>query len=76
MVWHFSQGSEDDVHLSARHPRNNPAWPKTGTVVHRNHRHPARIAVSYPGPLRVDGRDLHVEDLDVVDGTPVLDLAP
>ncbi|MEE2053209.1 hypothetical protein [Nocardiopsis tropica] len=26
--------------------------------------------------LRVEERDLHVEDLDAGDGTPVLDLAP
>ncbi|MGI5121508.1 TrmO family methyltransferase domain-containing protein [Marinactinospora thermotolerans] len=76
VVWHFSRGSEADVHLGARHPRGNTAWPQTGTFVHRNHRRPARIAVSHPRLLRVEGRDPHVEDLDAVRGTPVLDIAP
>ncbi|MFY7064689.1 TrmO family methyltransferase domain-containing protein [Nocardiopsis changdeensis] len=76
VVWHFSKGSDADVHLGARHPRNNPDWPETGTFVHRNHRRPARIAVSHPRLLSVEGRDLHVEDLDAVDGTPVYDIAP
>nr|WP_283247669.1 TrmO family methyltransferase [Streptomyces sp. I05A-00742] len=56
--------------------RNNPEWPTTGTFVHRNHRRPAQIATSFPRLLGVDGRDLHVTDLDAVDGTPVIDIAP
>ncbi|MFC9085505.1 TrmO family methyltransferase domain-containing protein [Nocardiopsis dassonvillei] len=34
------------------------------------------MAVSHPRLLRGEGHDLHVEDLDAVDGTPVLDIAP
>lgn len=76
VVWHFHRASPDDVALHARSPRGNPAWAPSGTFVHRNHRRPNQLAVSYPRLLRVDGRDLHVTDLDAVDGTPVVDLAP
>ncbi|WP_145503776.1 SAM-dependent methyltransferase [Streptomyces sp. CFMR 7] len=76
VTWHFSRSSPDDIQLHARSPRNNPRWPATGTFVHRNHRRPNQLAVSYPRLLGVDGRDLQVTDLDAVDGTPVLDLAP
>lgn len=76
VLWSFSRGSTQDVHLGARHPRGNPEWPETGTFVHRNHRRPARVAISHPRLLGVQGRDLLVEDLDAVDGTPVYDLAP
>ncbi|MEU6485674.1 SAM-dependent methyltransferase [Streptomyces sp. NPDC046887] len=76
VVWHFDQTSADDVALHARSPRNNPAWPPTGTFVHRNHRRPNQLATSFPRLLKVDGLDLHVTDLDAVDGTPVYDLAP
>ncbi|MCY9785232.1 SAM-dependent methyltransferase [Nocardiopsis sp. EMB25] len=76
VVWHFHHGSEDDVHLGSRHPRGNTDWPETGTFVHRNHRRPARLAISHPRLLKVEGRDLYVEDLDAVDGTPILDIAP
>ena len=34
------------------------------------------IGVSRCRLLKVDGLDLHVEDLDAVDGTPVLDVKP
>ncbi|MGW7052882.1 TrmO family methyltransferase domain-containing protein [Streptomyces sp. NPDC054887] len=76
VTWHFSLGSDQDIELEPRSPRDNPAWPATGGLVHRNHRRPARIATSYPRLLRVEGRDLHVLDLDADDGTPVIDLAP
>jgi tRNA (Thr-GGU) A37 N-methylase len=34
------------------------------------------LGVSRCRLLKVDGLDLHVEDLDAVDGTPVLDIKP
>jgi tRNA (Thr-GGU) A37 N-methylase len=76
VTWRFHAARPEDVQLHARSPRGNPAWPATGTFVHRNHRRPNQLAVSYPRLLRVDGRDLVVTDLDAIDGTPVLDLAP
>lgn len=76
VTWRFSLGSDQDIELEPRSPRDNPAWPATGGLVHRNHRRPARIATSYPRLLRVEGRDLHVVDLDADDGTPIIDLAP
>jgi tRNA (Thr-GGU) A37 N-methylase len=76
VVWHFHRASPDDVALHARSPRNNPRWPSTGTFVHRNHRRPNQLAQSFPRLLQIDGLDLHVTDLDAIDGTPVYDLAP
>lgn len=76
VVWHFHRASPSDVALHARSPRNNPRWPATGTFVHRNHRRPNQLAQSFPRLLEVDGLDLHVADLDAIDGSPVLDLAP
>lgn len=76
VVWHFHRASPDDVALHARSPRNNPEWPPTGTFVHRNHRRPNQLAQSFPRLLKVEGLDLHVADLDAIDGTPVFDLAP
>ncbi|WP_331759649.1 SAM-dependent methyltransferase [Streptomyces anulatus] len=76
VTWHFSRASPADVQLHARSPRGNPRWPATGTYVHRNHRRPNQLAISCPRLLGVDGRDLLVTDLDAVDGTPVIDIAP
>ncbi|MEW1892124.1 SAM-dependent methyltransferase [Streptomyces sp. NBC_00523] len=76
VTWTFHLAQPGDVQLHARSPRGNPQWPATGTFVHRNHRRPNQLAISYPRLLSVEGRDLLVTDLDAVDGTPVLDLAP
>lgn len=76
VVWHFHLAVPSDVVLHARRPRGNPAWPPAGTFVHRNHRRPNQLAQSFPRLLRVDGLDLHVTDLDAIDGTPIYDLAP
>jgi tRNA-Thr(GGU) m(6)t(6)A37 methyltransferase TsaA len=76
VIWHFHQASPGDVALHARSPRGDTRWPATGTFVHRNHRRPNQLATSYPRLLHVDRHDLHVTDLDAIDGTPVLDLAP
>ncbi|MFF8917806.1 TrmO family methyltransferase [Streptomyces sp. NPDC015032] len=76
VLWHFHRSSPTDVALHARSPRSTPAWPTTGTFVHRNHRRPNQLAVSHPRLLRADGRDLHVTDFDAVIGTPVFDVAP
>ncbi|MFD7409643.1 SAM-dependent methyltransferase [Streptomyces sp. NPDC059866] len=76
VTWHFSKASPDDVALHARSPRNDPRWEPSGTFAHRNHRRPNQLATSFPRLLKVDGLDLHVTDLDAVDGTPVYDLAP
>lgn len=76
VIWHFSLGSDQDIELEPRSPRDNPAWPATGGLAHRNAKRPARIATSYPRILKTDGRDIHVIDLDADAGTPVIDLAP
>ncbi|MFI1765240.1 TrmO family methyltransferase [Streptomyces sp. NPDC020800] len=74
VLWQFSQRSPDDVALHARSPRDNPAWPPTGTFIHHNHRRPAGLGLSFPKVERVDGLDIHVTDLDADAGTPVIDL--
>ncbi|MGW7069461.1 SAM-dependent methyltransferase [Streptomyces sp. NPDC054855] len=76
VTWRFHLARPEDVQLHTRSPRGNPRWPTVGTFGHRNHRRPNQLATSYPRLQRVDGRDLMVTDLDAVDGTPVIDLAP
>jgi len=75
IVFHFHLES-GDYNPGARSARNNPAWPRVGLFGHRNMARPNRIGVSRCRLLAVDGRDLHVEELDAVDGTPVLDIKP
>ena len=59
-----------DLNLGARRPRDNPDWPEVGIFGHRNMRRLNWLGVSRCRLLKIDGLDLHVEDLDAVDGTP------
>ncbi|UCM91188.1 SAM-dependent methyltransferase [Streptomyces marincola] len=76
VVFRFHLTDPADLHPEPRHPRNNPAWPAGGIFAHRNMRRLNWLGVSRCRLLDVDGHDLHVEELDAVDGTPVLDIKP
>ena len=67
---------QNDLHFGARPARNNPEWPTTSYFAHRNMRKINWIGVSRCRLIKVDGMDLHVAELDAVNGTPVLDVKP
>ena len=64
------------IETGARHPRNNRDWPLVGIFAQRGKNRPNRIGTTVCRVLRVEGTRLHVEGLDAVDGTPVLDVKP
>ncbi|MET7820045.1 SAM-dependent methyltransferase [Micromonospora zamorensis] len=76
IVFRFHLTDPTDLNLGARRPRDNPEWPEVGIFGHRNMRRINWLGVSRCRLLRVDGLDLHVEELDAVDSTPVLDIKP
>ena len=67
---------EGEIETRARHPRNNPKWPKLGIFAQRGARRPNRIGISRCALLRIDHRTLYVRGLDANDGSPVLDIKP
>jgi tRNA-Thr(GGU) m(6)t(6)A37 methyltransferase TsaA len=64
------------IESGARHPRNNAAWPRVGIFAQRGKNRPNRIGATLCRVLRVEGLCLHVQGLDAIDGSPVLDLKP
>ncbi len=60
----------------ARHPRGNLNWPKVGIFAQRNKDRPNRIGLTIARIVKCGDRQLLVEGLDAVDGTPVLDIKP
>ncbi|MEU2505123.1 SAM-dependent methyltransferase [Streptomyces sp. NPDC007863] len=76
VVYHFDRVPAEKVETGARHPRGNTDWPLVGIFAQRGKNRPNRLGVSRCRLLRVDGREVHVEGLDAVDGTPVLDIKP
>lgn len=76
VVYVFDRVDPRTVGTSARHPRNNTAWPKVGIFAQRGKARPNRIGVSTCQLVRLDGNTLTVHGLDAIDGTPVLDIKP
>ncbi|MFJ8163741.1 SAM-dependent methyltransferase [Streptomyces sp. NPDC096136] len=76
VVYRFDRVPADAVETGARHPRGNRDWPLVGIFAQRGKNRPNRLGVSRCRVVKVDGLDVHVEGLDAVDGTPVLDLKP
>jgi tRNA (Thr-GGU) A37 N-methylase len=76
VVYHFDRVPVERIETGARHPRGNTDWPLVGIFAQRGKNRPNRIGVPRCRLLRTDGLDIHVEGLDVVDGTPVLDIKP
>jgi len=72
----MDQVRPDKIETSARHPRNNPYWPKVGIFAQRGKNRPNQIGATICRLLKVEGRSLYLEGLDAVDATPVLDVKP
>ena len=64
------------VERGARHPRDNPAWPRVGIFAQRGSSRPNRLGATIVALERRAGRTLFVRGLDAFDGTPVLDIKP
>jgi tRNA (adenine37-N6)-methyltransferase len=76
VVYLFHRVDEDKTVAGARSPRGRTDWPRVGIFAQRAKARPNRLGVSTCRLLRLDGRNLHVADLDAIDGTPVLDIKP
>lgn len=76
ILFHMDQVNPDKIETTARHPRNNTAWPKVGIFAQRGKNRPNQIGTTVCKVLKVEGIKLHVEGLDAIDGSPVLDIKP
>ena len=69
------------LHLADRstlsvHPRDDPANPLTGVFSTRSQDRPNPVGLHEVEVVAVDGLSVVVDQLEAVDGTPVIDLKP
>jgi tRNA-Thr(GGU) m(6)t(6)A37 methyltransferase TsaA len=76
VIFFMDRVEPEGITTGARRPRNNPDWPLVGIFAQRARSRPNRLGLSRCRLLRVEGRRLHVADLDALDGTPILDIKP
>jgi len=76
IIFYMDRVNPSKVEKAARHPGNNANWPKVGIFAQRGKDRPNHIGITICKIVKVEGRILHVEGLDSVEGTPVLDIKP
>jgi tRNA-Thr(GGU) m(6)t(6)A37 methyltransferase TsaA len=65
-----------DRDVLAVHPRDDPANPETGVFSTRSANRPNPIGLHRVRIVAIEGTRVRVQDLEAVDGTPILDLKP
>ncbi len=73
-VFHLVEDAK--IETGARHPRNNKEWPNVGIFAQRGKNRPNRLGATICKVVKREGRNLFVQGLDAIDGTPVLDIKP
>lgn len=76
IIFVFDKVAPDKIEKGARHPRGRQDWPLTGIFAQRGKNRPNRLGVTVCKILSVEGTSLHVEGLDAISGTPVVDIKP
>ncbi len=76
IVFYMDRVDPTKIERNARHPRNNPEWPKVGIFAQRGKNRLNQIGTTICRIVRVENGSLYLEGLDAVDGTPVLDIKP
>ena len=76
IIFCFDRVKDEKIVSGARYPRGQQAWGKVGIFAQRGKNRPNRIGLTSVKILKRDGKILHVQGLDAIDGTPVLDIKP
>lgn len=76
VLFYFHQVPATAVVTGARHPRQNPNWPRVGIFAQRGKNRPNRLGSTLCRLVSVRDCELVVAELDAIDGTPVLDIKP
>ena len=75
LTW-LDRVTEEERAIRQEHPAGDRALPLTGVLALRTHHRPNPIGMTVVKIERVEGVCITVRGLDVIDGTPVLDIKP
>lgn len=74
IIYYFNKSVKTVI--GSEHPRENPLWPKAGIFAQRKKDRPNHLGATIVRLIKKEGRSLFVENLDAIDGTPVIDIKP
>lgn len=76
IIFYFDKVSDEKIQYNARHPRNNPDYPKVGIFAQRGKNRPNKLGLTSVELLSHSGRTITVRGLDAINGTPIIDIKP
>ncbi|WNS75922.1 SAM-dependent methyltransferase [Bacillus sp. DTU_2020_1000418_1_SI_GHA_SEK_038] len=76
IIYYFHKVGKEKIITGARHPRNNTDLPKVGIFAQRGKNRPNLIGLTTVKFIKREGRQLFVQGLDCINGTPILDIKP
>jgi len=76
IIFYFDKVSDDKIQYNARHPRNNPNYPKVGIFSQRGKNRPNKLGLTSVELLSHNERTITVRGLDAINGTPIIDIKP
>lgn len=76
ILYYFHKVPDDKIQYEARHPRNNPNYPKVGIFAQRGKNRPNKLGVTIVELVEAKGKKLIVRGLDAICGTPIIDIKP
>jgi tRNA (adenine37-N6)-methyltransferase len=76
ILFYFDKVDDVKKFQYSRHPRGNLSWPKVGVFAQRNKDRPNHIGLTIAQIVKRSGRSLYVQELDAINGTPVVDIKP
>jgi tRNA-Thr(GGU) m(6)t(6)A37 methyltransferase TsaA len=72
--WFHNNDTPEKRNVLQVHPRRNPNNPLTGVFATHSPRRPNLIAFSLCKILSIRGTRIHIDDIDALDGSPVIDI--
>lgn len=75
-IWILTWLHEADRETLKVHPRSDPRNPLTGVFATRSPDRPNPLGLHRATLVKVEGTTLHIEALEAIDGTPVVDIKP
>jgi len=74
ILYYFNKSTK--TLTGSEHPRENSAYPKVGIFAQRKKDRPNHIGATIVKVVRRQGHQLVVQNLDAIDGTPIIDIKP
>ncbi len=76
LFWFHHNDTPEGRTVLQVHPRKDPENPRTGVFATHSPLRPNLLGLTFCRQLSRSGNTIHIEKIDAIDGTPVIDIKP